>query len=76
MTRTPYNKCNILEIGHWEKERYTQRITNRCWKLLLLNNDDNVIFKGHIRQLQVKRLGFGVVDVSKVEKENHVERNS
>jgi hypothetical protein len=66
--KKPYSKSNILHENHWVKESFTQRITAKNWKLLLLNNDDNIIFEGLVRCLKAKRLGYGVVEVSKVKK--------
>lgn len=63
--KKPYSKSDILHENHWITEGFTQRMTAKSWKLLLLNNDDNLIFEGRVRQLKAKRLGYGVVEVSK-----------
>ena len=66
MKQPIYDKNEILTDGHWNSEVYAQRMTTRCWKLLLLNNDDQITYKGHVRRLIAKKLGYGVVEVSKV----------
>ena len=66
--KKPYSKLNILHENHWVSEDFKQRITAKDWKLLLLNNDDKITFEGLVRRLKAKRLGYGVVEVSKVTK--------
>ncbi len=51
--------------AHWVFEDYTQRITMRQWRTLLLQRDDSVIFKGRVRKLIAKNLGAGVVEIGK-----------
>ena len=63
--RTPYSKERILSDVHWKTEGFRQRITTRCWKLLLLNNDDKITFEGRVRDLVATKLGYGVVEISK-----------
>ena len=65
MRQPVYEKSRILTNGHWKDESYAQRMTTRCWKLILLNNDDNITFNGRVRRLVGKNIGFGVVEVSK-----------
>ena len=64
------NKEQILADGHWIYPNYTQRILSKHWRELLLNDNDNLIFKGKVVKLKAKSLGFGVVEVFK---ENKVE---
>ena len=56
---------DILDEQHWVHEDYKQRITDKSWRELLLNDDDKVIFHGRVTQLNAKKLGYGVVEVSK-----------
>ena len=58
-------KEDILDERHWKFADYRQRITSKQWKALLLNYDDNVIFRGCVTQLIGKSLGSGVVEISK-----------
>ena len=58
-------KEDILDVQHWQSIDYRQRITAKNWKILLLNDDDKVIFRGQVTQLIGKLLGYGVVEVSK-----------
>jgi hypothetical protein len=58
-------KEQILDAQHWGFSDYKQRITSKDWKALLLNNDDKIIFRGRYTQLKVKKLGSGVVEISK-----------
>jgi len=46
-------------------ESYTERITVSQWREVLLDERDTMIFKGNVRQLVAKNLGYGVVEVSK-----------
>ena len=55
-----------LSNNHWTLEDYKERITTEQWKQILLNNDDRIMVKGQARQIQAKKLGYGVVEVSKV----------
>jgi hypothetical protein len=66
MRQPVYSKEKMLTEGHWKSEAYVQRMTTRCWKLILLNNDDQITFEGRVRRLIGKNIGFGVVEVSKV----------
>jgi len=59
------NKEDILDEGHWLFKDYKQRILDKLWRELLLNNDDSIIFRGRVTQLIAKRLGYGVVEVTK-----------
>jgi len=61
-------KEEILDNLHWRRSDYKQRITAKHWRELLLNNDDHLIYNGHVTKLIGKNLGFGVVEVSKEEK--------
>ena len=59
------DKNTLLDDGHWHFENYVQRIASTQWRELLLQKDDYVICKGHIRKLVGKSLGVGVVEISK-----------
>ncbi len=63
--RTLYCKEKIVHENHWKRETFCQRITAKEWKLLLLNNDDRITFEGRVRQLVVRKMGFGVVEMFK-----------
>ena len=58
-------KGDILDGQHWDNLNYRQRMPSKDWKLLLLNDDDTMIFRGTVVQLVAKNLGYGVVEVSK-----------
>ena len=55
----------ILSQGHWVYVDFQQRMTTKEWKQLLLNEQDQIIFRGNLRKLVAKSLGYGVVSVSK-----------
>ena len=55
----------ILSDNHWRIPDFRQRITTKQWKQLLLDENDRIIFKGHIRPLKAKSLGAGVVEITK-----------
>lgn len=59
-------KEDILDEQHWKIKDYRQRMPNKFWKILLLNDDDKVIFQGRVTKLKAKSLGCGVVEVVKV----------
>jgi hypothetical protein len=62
------NKEQILDEQHWIYPDYRQRMINKHWRELLLNDDDKVIFQGRVTQLKAKSLGVGVVEVFKEKK--------
>ena len=55
----------LLEEGHWKHEDYWQRITSAQWKKMLLANQDTIIFRGVVRRLKARSIGFGVVEIYK-----------
>lgn len=59
-------KEDILDPQHWIYKDYRQRIESKDWKALLMNDDDRIIFKGTVRKLIGKNLGYGVVEVYKL----------
>ena len=52
--------------GHWKSETFIQRVTKEEWKSMLLKGQDQVIYRGRLRQLKAKALGVGVYELSKV----------
>lgn len=54
-----------LDEAHWTYEKHTQRIITKDWRIILLAHDDKIIAKGRLRQLKIKSLGAGVVEVYK-----------
>ena len=56
----------VLSEDHSRREDFTERITSKQWKEILLDYRDHVIFQGRCRQLGVKNLGVGVVEVFKL----------
>ena len=55
---------SILDLGHWRREDYVQRVTRKQWREVLLNRDDDVVINGRPRKLVGKDIGYGVVEVS------------
>ena len=55
----------LLSPNHSVMESYKERITVSQWREILLDERDTMIFKGTVRQLVAKNLGYGVVEVSK-----------
>ena len=55
----------MLSENHWRMPYYSQRMTVKEWKEHLLNERDRIIFHGKMVRLIAKRLGYGVVEVSK-----------
>ena len=60
-----YDKLKILHKNHWTHENFCQRMPTKDWKLVLLNCDDRITFHGHMRKLVGKKMGYGIVEVSK-----------
>jgi hypothetical protein len=58
-------KEEILDAQYWKFSDYRQRITTKNWKILLLNDDDKIIFYGRMVQLVAISLGYGIVEISK-----------
>lgn len=58
-----------LSSNHWVLESYSERMTVAQWRAILLDERDRIIFNGHMRRLVAKRLGAGVVEISKAPKE-------
>ena len=63
--KTPYSKLSILDKWHWKDIAHRQRMPKKDWRLLLLNNDDTIIFEGRLYHLRAKNIGYGVVQVFK-----------
>lgn len=57
-----------LNDGHWLFKNYSQRMTTKEWKEILLNEQDKIIVNGNPVRLKAKSLGCGVVEVSKGQK--------
>lgn len=55
----------MLSNAHWTLKYHKQRMTTKQWKRVLLDGNDTMMFNGNIIQLKAKRLGYGVVEVSK-----------
>ncbi len=54
-----------LSPNHWRIPIYAQRMTTAEWRDVLLNHGDTIIYRGNVVQLVAKRLGAGVVEISK-----------
>ena len=54
-----------LDNTHWTLEHHVQRMTTKQWKYHLLKGEDTMFAKGIQRQLIAKKLGYGVVEISK-----------
>lgn len=58
MTRRPND-------NHWVFTHYTERMTTKQWREILLSGNDVIMFRGNFCRLKAKNLGAGVVEVSK-----------
>lgn len=54
-----------LSINHWTAEGFRQRMPARDWRKVLLAGDDRIMAQGYMRRLVAKKVGFGVVEISK-----------
>lgn len=60
-----YMGTDLRDIGHWKNEEYTQRMTSKEWKSILLAGDDTCITGGRLRKLRARDIGAGIVEVYK-----------
>ena len=54
-----------IDNQHWVLEDYKERMPAEKWKKILLESEDHIIFRGVLRRLKAKKLGYGVVEVYK-----------
>jgi hypothetical protein len=54
-----------LSNNHWRLEEFRERVTTKKWKEILLEEGDKIVVGGHLRQLEAKSLGAGIVEVRK-----------
>lgn len=55
----------MLDERLWTHKDFTQRMTTKEWKNILLNYRDNIVFRGNYVKLTAKPLGYGIVEVKK-----------
>ena len=55
----------MLDNAHWQFEGHTQRVTTKQWKAILLEERDQLIFHGRLRQLKARNMGAGVYEIYK-----------
>jgi len=55
-----------LDEGHHKFERFAQRMHSKEWAKLMLEHRDTVVFEGRVRKLRAKKMGYGIVEISKV----------
>ena len=60
-----YSKEKILDDAHWTFEDHIQRIPAKIWRQLLLNDDDQIIFRGRLRRFAARNMGYGVIEITK-----------
>ena len=53
---------------HKTKADYRQRMTTEDWKEILLRWEDTIEFNGEQKKLSVTDLGYGVVEIYKMER--------
>ena len=54
-----------ISINHYRIENHAQRMPENVWRKILLDERDKIMVNGRLRQLVAKKLGFGVVEISK-----------
>ena len=57
-----------LDERHKTKADYRQRMTTEDWKEILLRWEDTIEFNGEQKKLSVTDLGYGVVEIYKMER--------
>jgi hypothetical protein len=55
----------MISDNHWRIEGYSERITAKQWRKMLLDGSDEIICHGSLRKLVAKKLGYGVIEISK-----------
>lgn len=55
----------MLSNNHWTVKYFKQRMTTKEWKNILLEEKDTIIYHGLVVKLKAKKMGYGVVEVSK-----------
>ncbi len=55
----------LLNKNHWMIEDYRERMTVHDMKLLFLQGNDHLIFNGHLRRIEFKRIAPGIYEVFK-----------
>ena len=58
-----------LSNNHWVLATYKQRMTTKEWKEILLNYEEQIIFRGNLIRLIGKKVGPGVYEVGKEEED-------
>lgn len=59
----------VLDNNHYTVEDFSERLTTKEWQSLLLNGKDIIVYRGCVRKIVAKNLGYGVVEVSKAKKD-------
>jgi hypothetical protein len=54
-----------INNAHFVIEGFKERIPIKQWRAMLLNEEDTIVFRGHVRKLIGKNLGCGVIEISK-----------
>lgn len=54
-----------LNENHWRIDNFKQRLTKKEWQKILLNNEDEIIYKGNFVKFKAIDLGYGVVEIKK-----------
>jgi len=60
-----------LSENHWTIEAFKQRMTVKSWRQILLDGGDLIFVAGRSRHLVAKRMGFGIVEISKAPLREH-----
>ena len=55
----------MIDSRHYTLANFKQRMRAKEWKLILLNRQETITFRGDVVKLVAKSLGFGVVEISK-----------
>jgi hypothetical protein len=58
------NKTYWIDPNFYKNDNHKQRMFEKDWGQILLNFNDKIMVRGHIRHLTAKKLGYGIVEVS------------
>ena len=62
-----FRKEDYLDPEHWQFRDYTQRMETKTWKKFVFAGVDKIIYQGRVYRLVAKKLGYGIVEISKKE---------
>jgi hypothetical protein len=60
-----FDTRSLIDSNHYFAKYYRQRLKSKDWAKVVLAEEDHIIYQGRVCSFTVKKLGFGVVEISK-----------